>query len=300
MRRPKKSDLFEQRIHRIHELLDGSGAEVTWNDRVPDPDNPGQPRQIDVAVKRAGALALIECRIHKRPQGVKWIEELMGRRTSLRAVGVIAVSSSGFSKGARLKAAKHQVELRTLQDLSDCEVLAWGRSVSLSLMCYQYSDVTLSLFLDGDSDVDAAAAGRELRTHPVWQTLFNQASEYLTSQGLITPENINNRVRFGIKLEPAADFHIAGRRVRLAELAGHASVLVLAVRCPVVEVYGSPAGAASAIVERFDLGETSIVHENERVGVFIDVQNMYYSARQLKGKLDFDALLQASVLDRRR
>jgi uncharacterized LabA/DUF88 family protein len=39
--------------------------------------------------------------------------------------------------------------------------------------------------------------------------------------------------------------------------------------------------------------------EPERVGVFIDVQNMYYAARQLKGKLDFDALLAAAVLDRR-
>jgi len=39
--------------------------------------------------------------------------------------------------------------------------------------------------------------------------------------------------------------------------------------------------------------------EPERIGVFIDVQNMYYAARQLKGKLDFDALLQACVLDRR-
>ena len=39
--------------------------------------------------------------------------------------------------------------------------------------------------------------------------------------------------------------------------------------------------------------------EPERVGVFIDVQNMYYGARQLKGKLDFDALLRAAVLDRR-
>jgi uncharacterized LabA/DUF88 family protein len=37
----------------------------------------------------------------------------------------------------------------------------------------------------------------------------------------------------------------------------------------------------------------------ERVGVFIDVQNMYYGARQLKGKLDFDALLSAAVRDRR-
>lgn len=39
--------------------------------------------------------------------------------------------------------------------------------------------------------------------------------------------------------------------------------------------------------------------EPERVGVFIDVQNMYYAARQLKGKLDFDALMAAAVLDRR-
>ncbi len=36
-----------------------------------------------------------------------------------------------------------------------------------------------------------------------------------------------------------------------------------------------------------------------RVGVFIDVQNVYYGARRLKGKLDFDALLEAAVLDRR-
>jgi uncharacterized LabA/DUF88 family protein len=36
-----------------------------------------------------------------------------------------------------------------------------------------------------------------------------------------------------------------------------------------------------------------------RVGVFIDVQNMYYGARRLKGKLDFDALLKAAVQERR-
>jgi len=36
-----------------------------------------------------------------------------------------------------------------------------------------------------------------------------------------------------------------------------------------------------------------------RVGVFIDVQNVFYGARQLKGKLDFDALMEAAVRDRR-
>lgn len=38
---------------------------------------------------------------------------------------------------------------------------------------------------------------------------------------------------------------------------------------------------------------------NARVGVFIDVQNMYYGARRLKGKVDFDALLDAAVGKRR-
>ncbi|MDH3627631.1 MAG: NYN domain-containing protein [Acidobacteriota bacterium] len=36
-----------------------------------------------------------------------------------------------------------------------------------------------------------------------------------------------------------------------------------------------------------------------RVGVFIDVQNVYYGARQLKGKLDFHALLEAATEKRR-
>lgn len=37
----------------------------------------------------------------------------------------------------------------------------------------------------------------------------------------------------------------------------------------------------------------------KRVGVFIDVQNVYYGARKLKGLLDFDALMQAAVAGRR-
>jgi hypothetical protein len=48
----RASDAFEQQIKRIYELLLGSGAEVTWDDHIPDPDNPSQPRQIDVTEAR--------------------------------------------------------------------------------------------------------------------------------------------------------------------------------------------------------------------------------------------------------
>lgn len=90
----KKSVAFEQEIHRLHELVERSGAEVTWNDYIPDPDNPSQPRQIDITVRRDGALTIVECRLQKNRQSVKWIEELIGRRSSLRAASAIAVLSA--------------------------------------------------------------------------------------------------------------------------------------------------------------------------------------------------------------
>ena len=92
----KVSDKFEQQIARIYSLIEQDGSEVTWNDKIPDPDRPAQLRQIDVSVRRDGALTLIECRFHKHVQDVNWIEELIGGRSSLAADTVIAVSVSGF------------------------------------------------------------------------------------------------------------------------------------------------------------------------------------------------------------
>lgn len=42
-----------------------------------------------------------------------------------------------------------------------------------------------------------------------------------------------------------------------------------------------------------------IKEPDKRVGVFIDVQNVYYGARKLKGKLDFDALMESAIVGRR-
>lgn len=122
----KASDAFEQQIHRLHELVDGTDAEVTWNDRIPDPDNPKQPRQIDITIRRGDALTIVECRIHQERQDVKWIEELIGRRISLQAASVIAVSASGFTEGAIKKAQAHGIFLRDLEQLTPAEIEQWG------------------------------------------------------------------------------------------------------------------------------------------------------------------------------
>jgi hypothetical protein len=45
-------DAPERQVHRIQELLVRSHSDVTWNDHIPDPDNPEQSRQIDITIQR--------------------------------------------------------------------------------------------------------------------------------------------------------------------------------------------------------------------------------------------------------
>ncbi|MFB6181096.1 MAG: NYN domain-containing protein [Candidatus Nanohalobium sp.] len=43
----------------------------------------------------------------------------------------------------------------------------------------------------------------------------------------------------------------------------------------------------------------SNIHKDQRVGVFVDVQNMYYSAKNLySSKVDFESLLDSAVMNR--
>ena len=105
----KRWKLIERQVERIERLIAQEGSEVTWNDRIPDPDNPRQRRQIDITIRRDGRLTIVECRMEKSPQDVTWIEQLMGRRESLRAGGG-AVSASKFTKETLLKQASELLE----------------------------------------------------------------------------------------------------------------------------------------------------------------------------------------------
>jgi len=140
----KPSSAFEQQVRRIYELIIESGADVTWNDHIGDPDNPPRTRQIDVTLRRSGALTLVECRMHKAPQDVQWIECLIARRISLGAQSVIAVSSSGFTSGALAKARQYGIITRDLRRLTDKEVESWGQRIELMVFYYQYSDLEVS------------------------------------------------------------------------------------------------------------------------------------------------------------
>ena len=144
----KPSEKFERQIKRIHELIEQPDAITTWNDHFPDPDNPTQARQIDITIKRANQLTLIECRIYSKKQNVKWIEELIGRRLSLKADAIIAVSASGFTKGAISKAKVYGIILRDLLSLTEEEISSWGHNTKAYLTFYRCENISITFFFD--------------------------------------------------------------------------------------------------------------------------------------------------------
>jgi hypothetical protein len=131
----------------------------------------------------------------------------------------------------------------------------------------------LTVWLDDPSAYDADAFPRELAGHPLWLTAFNQAGRYLSDNGMMTDEQANSPVDFGITLAPDGEAAVVGgSRVRKIRLAGRATAVTLPVECPRVEAYGPPSATRpDAIVERLALGETSIVHDGDRLAIIVDI-----------------------------
>jgi hypothetical protein len=274
----RASRVFEQQIHRVHELLDGSGAVVTWNDHIPDPDNPQQMRQIDVTIRRGTHLTLVECRLHQSPQDVNWIEELMGRRRSLVADAVIAVSSSGFTAGALSKAQRYGVITRDLYDLTEAEVKSWGQSVALTLFFYQYSDLELSLLFARESvdKIDAEKVKSELTSYSGIQSLFNAAADVVGQELRPCDEHQGQSAKFRVRVE-LEGFRLCGEPVVEVDFCGTAQLVSQCVASPSVRAYGSPGTnpeRREATIEHFSLGDTAIVHEQNRVSVLIDISQV--------------------------
>jgi hypothetical protein len=271
---------FEQEIHRLHELVDGCGARVTWNDRIPDPDNPRQPRQIDITVRRKNHLAIIECRLHKKPQGVKWIEELVGRRMSLEADSAIAVSASGFTRGAVSKARRFGIILRDLQALTPIEVQNWGCQIALTVYYYQFLNLELTLKLDPQSIpyIRHETLASELKVFAGRRSLINATMIKLDELNPLVNEKVRQRdhkFRIAGRFE---GFHVCGQLVREVELAGAARLVEKPIILCRNAGYGDPqeaAGCRTVVVQKEISGATGVtVQDAYRMATVVDLGSL--------------------------
>lgn len=274
----KESDQFEILVSRIHELLEGDDAVVEWNERIPDPDNPKQGRQVDVLVKKDGFINLIECRLHKEPQDVKWIEELMGRRISLGANSIVAASASSFTSGAIKKANRYGVILKDLNTLTEEEISSWSRSVEVSVFYYRYENFQLAFLFDIEDieKIEHDQIQKELQNYIGFRALFKAQLDLIDEKKLIVKENrdkhVNFKVNFGID-----GFQLCNCVVKEIESQGVAYLEEIKLVVPEVLAYGSPEFETkdrNVYVQNYNLGETKIIHHNGHVSLTLDLSKL--------------------------
>jgi hypothetical protein len=111
--------VLESLVADLEALLLGTGFTVAGNDRVFDTEG-NQLAEFDVTIEgRVGSTRfkwLIECRDRpsEGPAPASWIQQLAGRRRLFDFDKIVAVSTTGFSRGATDAARKLNVTLRTV------------------------------------------------------------------------------------------------------------------------------------------------------------------------------------------
>lgn len=248
---------FELQIKRINDVLVQDHADVTWNDRIPDPDNPKQPRQIDITIRRNGDLTHIECRDHKVPQGSKWIEELYGRKISLNAFAMVGVSSSGFTEGAIKKAKRLGIFLCNLSSLTDKEVQSWGKKTKVKFYYYLFSNLEITYFLKSIKGLKPKDVEQYIYSKPEYNDgLFNKIKYSFN-------ENKNFIHPYGFKFSKiiAENVQIIGRKVKVISLRGDVDKIWFEYECPATLSFHSPNSKTSQIasVEKTNGGELEII-----------------------------------------
>jgi len=121
---------LEQLVKLIEGLLIPRGFIIETRERVYN-DNGVQIAEFDIVITgKLGSAPikwLIQCR--DRPSNGaapgEWIEQLVGRRDRFNFDKVMAVSTTGFSEGAKEEAKRRGIEIRTMDSLTAESVMNW-------------------------------------------------------------------------------------------------------------------------------------------------------------------------------
>jgi hypothetical protein len=109
---PKRTNAFQELAAILHTKL-GPGWKVTESTLLTDRVT-GEPREVDVVAKAKVATyelcISIECRDHKRPADVTWVESMAKKHEHLPTSKLVLWSRSGFTKGAIAKAVALKID----------------------------------------------------------------------------------------------------------------------------------------------------------------------------------------------
>jgi hypothetical protein len=172
--------LLEAFIKQIEEILLPQGITITVNDKVYNEEGI-QIAEFDILIDgKIGSTKLkwlIECRDRpsQGPAPGSWIEQLIGRRSIHGFNKVIAVSTTGFSPGAKLFAEKKGIEIRTVTNESVDQIRDW------------FLVETMTLFRRGGRLDHATLFVSESESAEIKDALLNKLKETDATQPLLEP-----------------------------------------------------------------------------------------------------------------
>ena len=124
----RKGRDLEKLIALLEAHLGSEGIQVTSPDYIRGRESKSL-REVDISLRgQAGfsdILIIVECRDRVGDEDVTWIEQLASKRRDVTASKAVAVSSRGFTSGARNLATANDIELRTLDEVDPDEILLW-------------------------------------------------------------------------------------------------------------------------------------------------------------------------------
>jgi hypothetical protein len=115
----KQTNPFQRFIKNIYEQLAENNSDVVESAMLKE-IGVTDPREVDIHVKKnilgREIKFAVECRKHGRKDDIGWMDSLVGKYVGMRdkVDEVIAVSGSGFTVGAKEKAAQYNIKLLTL------------------------------------------------------------------------------------------------------------------------------------------------------------------------------------------
>jgi hypothetical protein len=204
-------------------------------------------------------------------EDVTWIEELIGRRASLAADAIIAVSASGFTATARQKADRYGIILRDVASLTPREIENWGRRWKLSVNFCEFSKVIFTV--KTHEAVQSAVAkvtgidGRPL-SPIVWRLAFQEIMRRLDQEKW-------TGVPATVQASLAMSLLVDGKPPLAVEMRASVRRIVNDVSVASVITYTDPTSAERhAQVGHFNLGESEVIENGDEVAMITDVSQV--------------------------
>jgi hypothetical protein len=186
----KDWELVEKLAASFEHVLAPQGAKITLSDYIPDKDT-GEPRQVDVSIRyQIGSVPIlitVESRDRSKTEDSTWIEQLADRKRAIGANATIAVSTSGFSKPAQMKAERCGIELRHVGSIKDADIEKWFTGIFLTVAYLTYELTGIGLDWPNDEKPAEIPDGRiEIKLKDAWKSpIFRDGPKGVSAEELL-------------------------------------------------------------------------------------------------------------------